>query len=172
MKKVILIICFIAYTLCISAQIPSLANMQILWKKQKISNICSQMRNWGYKLTIAKPENDSINVAGRAMWLNNIYYNSNKGEWESRDKKLINRVFVDWIGSITTSIVWAYDSATTHNSIKNQIRNAGWKFDKEEIKNDRIIEFFKNKDSEQIIELHELTDGSYMFGYRIKYDNE
>lgn len=172
MKKFLLLFSLLLCVIGTFAQTPSLANMQILWKKQKISDISTQMRSWGYKLTEVEPDNDTLTVAGTAMWMNNIYYNTYTGQWDSKNTKLVNTVKVNWIGELTTIILWHYQSSTTHNSIKNQIKNSGWCFQREEVEDIGISEYYTKKGSQQLIQLIESTDDGYCFIYRIKPDED
>ena len=144
-------------------------NFMKLWKLQSASEISSQVKEWKYKILSTKNADVVYGRGNVVVWTNGQIVNNSfdKPHWEISEVFPHEDICGEFKSGKLVDLKWDFSSSITFNSLKQQVKNANWKYEGDLVEEmGLVMRYSLPTDTSLELCLNELLGGRYSITIR------
>lgn len=102
-----------------------------LWKLQSASEISSKVKEWKYKILSTQNADEVYGRGSVVTWTNGVIENNSfgKSHWEVSETTPHEDICGEFKQGKLVDLRWYFNSSVTFNTLRQQIKTSGWKYD-------------------------------------------
>lgn len=139
-------------------------NFMKLWNLQSASEISSQVKEWKYNILSTKNADVVYGRGNVVIWTNGQIVNNSfdKTHWEISEVFPHEDICGEFKSGKLVDLKWDFSSSVTFNSLKQQVKNANWKYEGDLVEGmGLVMRYSLPTDPTLVLCLNELLGGRY-----------
>lgn len=170
MKKLFLSLIILLVSAASMAQsVVSYDNFMKLWNLQSASEISSHVTEWEYKILSTINADEVYGRGNVVVWTNGqiVNHSFGKSRWEISEDSPHEDICGEFKSGKLVGLKWDFNSSATFNSLKQQVKDANWKYDGDLVEEmGLVMRYSLPTDTSLELCLNELLGGRYSITIR------